>query len=76
MEEKIIKFCDLKVGTKFSFGGNRHLVLSESDDKFYIVDLTTGYWDDCRKDHEVEVTFIDQLEVCKDCDRVTLPWEE
>lgn len=75
MEKTKIKFCDLKVGTKFSFGGNTHIILYEDDDKFFVVDLTTGYWFDCKKDHELEVTLIGQLEVCKSCGGATLPWE-
>lgn len=58
MKQTKIKFCDLKVGTKFSFGGNTHIVLSEDDDKFFVVDLTADHWFNCRKDHELEVTLI------------------
>lgn len=66
-ENAKVRICDLRVGSKFSWNGNTYIVLSEIDNRFHIANTETGYFFDCSKNHELEVTFIKDVMVCDAC---------
>ena len=66
-EQTKLRICDLRVGSKFSWGGNTYIILTEIDNRFYIANTATGYWFNCSKNHELEVTFIKDAVVCEAC---------
>ena len=66
-EQTKLRICDLRVGSKFSWNGNTYIVLSETDNRFRIMNIATGYAFDGRKNHDLEVTFIENALLIDAC---------